>query len=126
MRLVQKLGQVTTGEEESREVQVGVVRLVGLALHFAYYNFVRIHRALRVPLVMAVGVTDHPWEQESFSMAIITKNGVRGKICSTCRKWKPLIDFSTDPTKGPSQGGRHCRCRACHREKQRERRRSSN
>lgn len=47
-------------------------------------------------------------------MVIITKNGVEGKRCSTCHIWKPLSEFYTDPTKGSSQGGRHCRCRACH------------
>ncbi len=33
-----------------------------LALHFAYYNFVRIHRSLRVTPAMAAGVTDRVWE----------------------------------------------------------------
>jgi hypothetical protein len=44
-----------------------------------------------------------------------TKNGVQGKVCSTCHQWKPLGEFSTDPTHPPTQGGRHCRCRECHR-----------
>ena len=48
-------------------------------------------------------------------MAIIKKNGIDGKACSTCEKWKPLNEFPTDHTKGQSQGGRHCRCRECHR-----------
>ena len=48
-------------------------------------------------------------------MAIINKNGIDGKICSTCHRWKPLIDFPTDPTHGLSQGSRHCRCKECHR-----------
>ena len=48
-------------------------------------------------------------------MAIVTKNGVDGKVCSTCRHWKPLDDFPRDQTHGPLQGGRHCRCKACHR-----------
>ncbi len=48
-------------------------------------------------------------------MAIIMREGVRGKICSTCKQWKPLDDFPTDPTHGKSQGGRHCRCKSCHR-----------
>jgi hypothetical protein len=55
-------------------------------------------------------------------MAIERYNGVEGKICSTCDEWKPLEDFPTDPTHGPSQGGRHCRCKACHRAKAREKR----
>jgi IS1 family transposase len=32
-----------------------------LVLHFAHYNFVRIHGALRVTPAMASGVTDHVW-----------------------------------------------------------------
>jgi transposase-like protein/IS1 family transposase len=35
-----------------------------LALHFAYYNFVRIHSALRVTPAMAAGVTDRTWTLE--------------------------------------------------------------
>jgi hypothetical protein len=34
----------------------------GVALHFMYYNFVRIHKALRVTPAMAAGVTDKLWE----------------------------------------------------------------
>ena len=32
-----------------------------LALHFAHYNFVRIHGSLRVTPAMAAGVTDQVW-----------------------------------------------------------------
>ena len=32
-----------------------------VALHFAHYNFVRIHQSLRVTPAMAAGVTDHLW-----------------------------------------------------------------
>jgi len=32
-----------------------------LALHFAYYNFVRIHGSLRVTPAMEAGITDHVW-----------------------------------------------------------------
>ena len=35
-----------------------------LALHFAWYNFVRIHRSLRVTPAMAAGVTDRAWALE--------------------------------------------------------------
>src|SRR5271169_3738847 len=31
------------------------------ALHFAYYNFCRIHRRLRVTQAMEAGITDHIW-----------------------------------------------------------------
>jgi transposase-like protein len=32
-----------------------------VALHFAYYNFVRIHKSLRMTPAMAAGITDHVW-----------------------------------------------------------------
>ena len=35
-----------------------------LALHFAYYNFCRIHRTLRVTPAMEAGVTDRVWGLE--------------------------------------------------------------
>lgn len=35
-----------------------------VALHFMYYNFVRIHKTLRVTPAMAAGVTDRLWEIE--------------------------------------------------------------
>ena len=35
-----------------------------VALHFMYYNFVRIHQSLRVTPAMAAGVTDTLWELE--------------------------------------------------------------
>ena len=33
-----------------------------IALHFAYYNFCRIHQSLRVTPAMEAGLTDHVWE----------------------------------------------------------------
>ena len=33
-----------------------------LALHFAYYNFCRIHKTLRCTPAMASGITGHIWE----------------------------------------------------------------
>ena len=35
-----------------------------VALHFMYYNFVRIHKTLRITAAMAAGVTDRLWELE--------------------------------------------------------------
>jgi IS1 family transposase len=32
-----------------------------VAIHFAYYNFVRIHQSLRITPAMAAGVTNHLW-----------------------------------------------------------------
>jgi IS1 family transposase len=33
-----------------------------LCLHFAWYNFVRVHRTLRVTPAMEAGITDHVWD----------------------------------------------------------------
>jgi transposase InsO family protein len=33
-----------------------------LALHFAYYNFCRIHSSLRVTPAMEAGIADHVWD----------------------------------------------------------------
>ena len=33
-----------------------------MALHFAYYNFCRIHETLRVTPAMEAGLTDHVWD----------------------------------------------------------------
>jgi IS1 family transposase len=35
-----------------------------IALHFAHYNFMRIHRSLRYTPAMAAGITDHIWKWE--------------------------------------------------------------
>ncbi len=35
-----------------------------VALHFMFYNFVRIHKTLRVTPAMEAGVTDGLWELE--------------------------------------------------------------
>ena len=40
-----------------------------LALHFAYHNFVRIHRGLRVTPAMAAGVTNRAWELSELLIA---------------------------------------------------------
>jgi IS1 family transposase len=35
-----------------------------VALHFAHYNFVRVHQSLRITPAMAAGLTGHVWEME--------------------------------------------------------------
>jgi hypothetical protein len=35
-----------------------------VALHYAYYNFAKIHRTLRVTPAMEAGVADHVWSIE--------------------------------------------------------------
>jgi IS1 family transposase len=41
-----------------------------LALHFAHYNFCRIHQTLRVTPAMEAGLTDHVWSLEELLPAI--------------------------------------------------------
>ena len=38
-----------------------------VSLHFMYYNFVRVHRSLRVTPAMAAGVTDRLWDVEDIA-----------------------------------------------------------
>ena len=40
-----------------------------LALHFAWYNFVRIHRSLRVTPAMQAGLTGQVWELAELLLA---------------------------------------------------------
>ncbi len=52
-----------------------------VAIHFMYYNFVRIHKSLRVTPAMAAGVTGRLWELEDIVKLIddaAPKPGPRG------------------------------------------------
>ena len=52
-----------------------------LALYFVWYNFVRIHKSLRVTPAMAAGVTDRLWEMKDIVALIdaaAPKAGPRG------------------------------------------------
>jgi IS1 family transposase len=40
-----------------------------VALHFAYYNFCRVHRSLRVTPAMEAGITNHVWSLEELIAA---------------------------------------------------------
>lgn len=40
-----------------------------VALHFAYYNFCRVHQTLRVTPAMEPGLTDHVWELKALLAA---------------------------------------------------------
>jgi hypothetical protein len=41
-----------------------VKKLGALGLYFAFYNFCRIHKSLRVTPAMAAGITDKLWTME--------------------------------------------------------------
>ena len=38
-----------------------------VALHFAYYNFARIHQSLRITPAMAAGISNHVWDLEEIA-----------------------------------------------------------
>jgi len=44
-----------------------------VSLHFMYYNFVRIHKTLRVSPAMEAGITDHLWEIEEIAALVDSK-----------------------------------------------------
>jgi hypothetical protein len=44
-----------------------------VALHYAYYNFVRVHRTLRCTPAMAAGVTDRLWSVEELIEPVTNK-----------------------------------------------------
>jgi len=41
-----------------------------VALHYMHYNFVRIHRSLRISPAMAACVSDHLWSMEEVSALV--------------------------------------------------------
>ena len=47
-----------------------------VTLHFMYYNFVRIHKSLRVTPAMEAGVTDRLWKIEDI-VELLEKNEMR-------------------------------------------------
>jgi len=50
-----------------------------VALHMMYYNFVRIHKTLRVTPAMAAGVTDRLWEIADIAMLVEQAEAKPGK-----------------------------------------------
>ncbi len=45
-----------------------------IALHFAWYNFVRVHQTLRVTPAMAANLTDHVWSLSDLLLSILDGN----------------------------------------------------
>lgn len=46
-------------------------------------------------------------------MAIIKQDGVNGKVCSICNRWKSLDKYYNEKAKGKAQGGKQNVCIAC-------------
>lgn len=45
-----------------------------LALYFAFYNFVRLHKSLKTSPAMAAGITDRLWDMEDIVALIDAKD----------------------------------------------------
>jgi IS1 family transposase len=73
---MRRFTRLTNGFSKKVEAHVNAI-----SLHFAYYNFVRIHKTLRTSPAMAAGVTDRLWEMSDL-VAIVeaadAKPGTRG------------------------------------------------
>jgi hypothetical protein len=53
---IRRLTRLTNGFSKKRENL-----WAALCLHFAYYNFCRVHRSLRVTPAMEAGIADQVW-----------------------------------------------------------------
>jgi IS1 family transposase len=67
-----------------------------LALHFAVYNFCRVHAALRVTPAMQLGVTDHVWSMEELVTAALAAHDDA----------PPLVPPPVPPTPATEAGAR--------------------
>jgi len=54
---MRRFTRLTNGFSKKIEMHAHAV-----ALHFAYYNFCKIHQSLRVTPAMEAGISDHPWD----------------------------------------------------------------
>lgn len=61
-----------------------------VALHFMYYNFVRIHQKLRVTPAMAAGVADRLWEVSDIVALIEAKEAEKPTARGPYKKWAEL------------------------------------
>lgn len=73
---MRRFTRLTNGFSKKIEAHVNAI-----SLHFAYYNFVKVHKTLRMSPAMAAGVTDRLWEMADL-VAIVEaaepKPGKRG------------------------------------------------
>ena len=60
-----------------------------MALSFVYYNFVRIHKSLKVSLAMAAGLTDKLWSWEEVIALIEAKQEGTRRSADHTKKGPP-------------------------------------
>ncbi|RUW02282.1 MULTISPECIES: helix-turn-helix domain-containing protein [unclassified Mesorhizobium] len=84
---MRRFTRLTNGFSKKVEAHANAV-----ALHFMYYNFVRIHKTLRVTPAMAAGVTDKLWEIADIVALIEAKEAEKPAIRGPYRKKGVSID----------------------------------
>jgi hypothetical protein len=60
---IEKRTQVISALVEGNSLG-SVVRMTGVALHYMWYNFARVHKTLRVTPAVEAGIADHVWTIE--------------------------------------------------------------
>jgi len=93
---MRRFTRLTNGFSKKIENHVAAV-----ALHFMYYNFVRIHQTLRVTPAMAAGVSDRVWEVSDIVKLVDDYRELR--IREGAANSQKKIDMSYNPT-GPVLG----------------------
>ncbi|RWL40969.1 MAG: DDE domain-containing protein [Mesorhizobium sp.] len=78
---MRRFTRLTNGFSKKVEAHANAV-----ALHFMYYNFVRIHKTLRVTPAMAAGVTDKLWEISDIVALIEAKEAEKPTVRGPYRK----------------------------------------
>jgi IS1 family transposase len=78
---MRRFTRLTNGFSKKIEQHVNAV-----ALHFMYYNFVKIHSSLRVTPAMAAGVTDKLWEISDIVALIEAKEAEKSTVRGPYRK----------------------------------------
>lgn len=78
---MRRFTRLTNGFSKKVEAHANAV-----ALHFMYYNFVRIHKTLRVTPAMAAGVTDKLWEIADIVALIETKEAEKPMVRGPYKK----------------------------------------
>ena len=71
---MRRFTRLTNGFSKKIEAHVNAV-----SLHFAYYNFVKVHKTLRMSPAMAAGVTDRLWDMADLVAVLEAAEPMPGK-----------------------------------------------
>ncbi|KAA3441674.1 IS1 family transposase [Mesorhizobium sp. SARCC-RB16n] len=84
---MRRFTRLTNGFSKKVEAHANAV-----ALHFMYYNFVRIHKTLRATPAMAAGVTDKLWEIADIVALIEAKEAEKPMVRGPYKKRSSLVN----------------------------------